>query len=199
MAKVVQLQVDKFYFHYPAGATIVTSHAHGRDNAMSVAWHTAMSHEPPYYLVSISPKRFTHQLIVESGEFTVNFMPSEKAQLVALVAGCSGRDIDKFRRFQIEAGQGTRVKSPVLAAAFAAYECRVVGRHTYGDHDLFVGEVLAVQWEETAFLNDGTLDMEGNCPVVYMGGDWYASATQKSYLDRRALVDAALGATSKAL
>jgi len=194
MTRIVQSEVEPFYFHYPAGATIVTSHARGRDNAMAVAWHTAVSHHPGYYLVSLSPKRFTHELIVESGEFVVNFIPSEKGKLVALVAGCSGRDVDKFSAFQIAADPGSRVKAPVLTDAFAAYECRLVERHTYGDHDLFVGEVLAVQWEDSAFQSGGRLDLERVSPIVYMGEDHYATASQTFHLDRQALTQAALEA-----
>ncbi len=194
MSKIVAAEVDPFYFHYPAGATIVTSHARGRDNAMAVAWHSAVSRKPPFYLVSISPKRFTHGLVVESGEFVVNFMPREKGKLVALVGGCSGSEVDKFRTFQIAARPGSRVKAPVLADAYAAYECRVVGRHTYGDHDLFVGEVLAVQWEASAFKSDGKLDLERVHAIVYMGEDNYATVAGIAHLDRKALVQAALEA-----
>ena len=192
MTKKVQAGVDSFYFHYPAGATIVTSHARGRDNAMAVAWHSAISREPPYYIVSISQKRFTHGLIVESGEFVINFVPYERGDLVALVAGCSGRDVDKFRSFGIAAQPGSRTKAPVLEDAFAAYECRVIGCHTYGDHDLFVGEVLAVHWEASAFTGEGWLDLERVSPIVYMGEDRYATATRLEHLDRKALVRQAL-------
>lgn len=174
-----------FNFHYPAGATIVTSHAHGRDNAMSVAWHVAISRQPPYYAICISPKRFTHSLIAETGEFVVNFMPKESGELIALVAGCSGREVDKFRAFKIAASQGSRVKAKVLADALAAYECRVTGQHTYGDHDIFVGEVLAVQFESSAFNSEGRLDLERVRPVVYLGNDWYATLGKESlHIDR---------------
>lgn len=195
MAKTVRPGVEPFYFHYPAGATIVTTHAGGRDNAMAVAWHSAVSHEPPYYLVSISAKRFTHELLVESGEFVVNFMPFEQGKLVALVAACSGRDVDKFSAFGIAADPGSRVKAPVLADAFAAYECRVADRNTYGDHDLFVAQILATQWEESAFASDGKLDLERVSPIVYMGEDSYATAARPVHLDRDALGRAALGTT----
>ena len=194
MTKVVQSKVEPFYFHYPAGATIVTSHARGKDNAMAVAWHTAVSHYPPYYVVSISPKRFTHELVVASGEFAVNFVPYEKGELVALVAGCSGRDMDKFKAFQIAAHPGSQVKAPILEDAFAAYECRVVGCHTYGDHDLFIGEIVGVQWEESAFTSDGRLDLERVHPTVYYGEDWYSTAARPVYLEREALARKALEA-----
>ncbi|MFH1560244.1 MAG: flavin reductase family protein [Chloroflexota bacterium] len=197
MAKTVKSLKDldvPFNFHYPAGATIVTSHAHDQDNAMAVAWHTALSRNPAYYAVSISPKRFTHGLIAETGEFVVNFMPAEQGELVALVASCSGSEVDKFHAFQIAAHPGSQIKAPVLESAFAAYECRVAGRHVYGDHDMFVGEILAVHFESSFFQDNGRLDLEQIDPIVYMGGDWYASPGKRTFhLDRKASMDAALG------
>ena len=161
---------------------------------MAVAWHTAISRNPAIYAVSISPKRFTHGLIAETGEFVVNFMPAEQGDLVAQVASCSGRDVNKIPAFQIAAHSGSQVKAPVLENAFAAYECRVTGRHPYGDHDLFVGEIVAVQFEPSLFQDNGTLDLERIAPIVYLGGDWYASPGKETfYLDRKALMDAALG------
>jgi flavin reductase (DIM6/NTAB) family NADH-FMN oxidoreductase RutF len=189
MPKKEQSNVDPFCFHYPAGATIVTSHSQGKDNAMAVAWHTAISREPPYYCVSISPARFTHGLIVESGEFVVNFMPYEKGVLLASTAGCSGRDQDKFSLFGIAARPGSHVKAPVLDDAFAAYECRVTERHPIGDHDLFVGEILAVHWDESVFGDDGKFDLDKGRPFVYLGQDRYATAAWPVHLDAKALVE----------
>ncbi len=192
MAKIIQPGVDPFYFHYPTGATIVTAHAGGRDNAMAVAWHTAVSREPPYYTVSISPKRFTHGLLAKSGEFVVNFMPADQGELVALVGGCGGDKVDKFDAFQIDAQPGSQVSAPVLDTAFAAYECRVAGRHTYGDHDLFVGEIVAVQWEETAFADDGQFDLDRGSPIAYLGADRYVELTKPVDLDGEILSRAVL-------
>lgn len=187
MTKIVRTDVSPFYFHYPAGATIVTTHAKGHDNAMAVAWHTAVSRKPPYYTVSISPKRYTHELILDSGEFVVNFMPIEQGELVALVAGCTGSDVNKFDAFQIAAKPGSQVSAPVLETAYAAYECKVVGRHPYGDHDLFVGEVVAVQWEDSVF-EAGMLDLERIAPIVFMGEDRYAGATGPVKIDGNELI-----------
>ncbi len=183
---------DPFNYHYPAGATIVTSHANGRNNAMAVAWHTAISRNPALYAISISDKRFTHELIMESGEFVVNFMPQEMGDLVAMVAGCSGREVDKFRAFEIESSPGSEVEAAVLTRALASYECKVMGRHPYGDHDIFVGEIVAVQYEPSAFGERGRLDLERVKPILYVGGDWYSTAEANSfYLDRAALIERA--------
>lgn len=183
-----------FNFQYPAGATIVTSRAGDRDNAMAVAWHTAISRNPALYSVSISSKRFTHGLISESGEFVVNFMPYDQGETVALVAGCTGHDVAKFEALHIATNPGTQVAVPVMAGAFASYECRVIGTHQYGDHDLFIGQVLAVHYDPERFHDDGRLDLEQVQPIVYMGRDWYASTGVGSvFLDREKLLPAALG------
>ncbi len=63
MDKVITEDIGAFSQHYPKVAAIVTAQASGRDNAMAVAWHTSISFKPPLYGVTISPKRFTYQLI----------------------------------------------------------------------------------------------------------------------------------------
>ncbi|GAJ12693.1 unnamed protein product, partial [marine sediment metagenome] len=90
MAKTISEDVGKFYQHYPRVAVVVTARARGRDNAMAAAWHMPISFRPPLYGVSISPKRFTYQLIVDSKEFGVNFLPFEAAELIASVGGSQG-------------------------------------------------------------------------------------------------------------
>ncbi len=184
MTKTISTEINPFYFHYPSAATIVTSGAGDKVNAMAVAWHMAQSHNPPIYLVSISPRRYTHGLLLESNEFVVNFMPHDMGRLVAAVAGCSGNDIDKFSAFGIESCPGSQVKAPVLDGAIASYECRVTERHTYGDHDLFVGDILAVQWEPSAFREDSIMDLDNNRPILYMGGDHYTAANDLVHLER---------------
>ena len=70
--------IGSFYQHHPKLPVMVTSHAKGKANAMASTWNTAMSFSPPLYVISISSKTFTHQLILDSKEFVVNFMPFEK-------------------------------------------------------------------------------------------------------------------------
>ena len=64
MTKVISEETGAFYQHYPKIAIVVTAQAKGKENAMAVAWHAPVSFKPPLYGVSISPKRFTYQLIV---------------------------------------------------------------------------------------------------------------------------------------
>ena len=187
MGKVSMEGVGEFCQHYPKVAAVVTVRAGEKANAMAAAWHSALSYEPPLYGVAISPKRFTHELILEAGEFGVNFLPFEKAEIVAAVGGSTGREVDKFQAFHIGEEEPVRSRAPILADAYAAYECKLVSHHSFGDHTWFVGEILRVHLLEEAFTEEGVLNLERVSPIIYMGSDLYGCPSKESLrkVDRR--------------
>ncbi len=178
MAKVISDGIGAFYQHYPRVATIVTAQAKGKANAMAVAWHMSISFNPPLYGVSIASKRFTYQLIADSREFGVNFLPFEAAELVASVGGSKGEEVDKFQRFNIATDKSVKTKVPILEAAYAAYECKLVDDRDYGDHRLLVGEIVAVHSLKEAFTSDEVIDLDKVSPILYLGHELYVTASR---------------------
>ena len=87
MEKVISEDIGAFYQHYPRVAVVVTAAAGSREDAMTAAWHTAVSREPALYCVAVSAGHFTYSLIAQSKEFGVNFLPDNKAELVAAIRG----------------------------------------------------------------------------------------------------------------
>ncbi len=187
MAKVISEDIGAFSQHYPRVAVIVTAQAKGKANAMAVAWHLVISVNPPLYGVSIAPQRFTYELIADSKEFGVNFLPFEMAELAASVGGSSGREMDKFQKFNIALDKPVKTAVPILKDAYAAYECKLVDDKLYGDHRLLVGEIVAVHWREEAFSPEGTLDLDRINPALYLGRDIYLTTTKDKVrrLDRK--------------
>jgi len=147
---------------------------------MTAAWHSVISVKPPLYGVAITTKRFTYQLITESQEFGINFIPSEKAGLAAAIGGTSGKQMDKFERFDIEKEKPLMTTVPVLKDAYAAYECKLVDSKPYGDHIWVVGEIVAVHFLEEAFTADDIVDLDKMKPLLYIGSDRYVSADKNS-------------------
>jgi len=194
VAKVIRQDIGKFYQHYPKVAAVITAQADGRCNAMAAAWHTSLSFEPPIYGVSISPKRFTYQLIADSKEFGVNFLPFEKVEQVVLTGGVSGREIDKIQSFNIPADKPVKTGAPILKDAYAAYECRLIDDSEYGDHRWLVGEIVAVHVLEEAFTPDEAVDLNRITPVLYLARDIYVAAAQDTvrHIDREVCVRQAL-------
>ena len=180
MTKIVTEDIGKFSQHYPKVAVIVTASARGRDDAMTVAWHSSISFKPLLYGIAVASKRFTYQLITESREFSINFIPSEKASLAAAIGGTSGQQIDKFERFNIEKEKPLKTTAPILKDAYAAYECKLVDSKPYGDHIWIVGEIVAVHFLKEAFTTAEVLNLDKAKPLLYIGSDFYASTDKNS-------------------
>jgi len=180
MSKVVTEDIGKFGHHYPKMAVIVTASAQGRDDAMTAAWHSSISLRPPIYGVAVTSKRFTHQLITDSQEFGINFIPLEKAALAAAIGGTSGKNLDKFERFNIGKEKPLKTAAPILKDAYAAYECKLMDSRPYGDHFWLVGEIVAVHFLEEAFNKTKVLDLDKIKPLLYIGSDHYVSTDRSS-------------------
>jgi flavin reductase (DIM6/NTAB) family NADH-FMN oxidoreductase RutF len=186
MLKVVAEHAGAFYQHYPRVAAIVTVSSGGRKNAMAVAWHSSISFKPPMYGISIAPKRYTYQLISESKQFGINFVPYEKAEMIAAVGGSSGNMIDKFSEFNIAEDKPVKTDVPILRDAYAAYECKVIENKVYGDHAWIIGEIVAVHMAEDVFMENGIPDLNLIKPALYIGSETYCSADKSTIkiLDR---------------
>ncbi|MBI4283273.1 MAG: flavin reductase family protein [Chloroflexi bacterium] len=178
MAKVITEGIGVFCQHYPKSVAIVTAQAQGKDNAMAAAWHTALSRNPPVYGVAISTKRFTYQLIVDSQEFGINFLPFAAAELVASIGSTSGQQIDKFHKFNIAKDKPVKTRVPILKAAYAAYECRLVDNRDYGDHRFLVGEIVTTHLLPEAFTPEEILDLSKVSPVLYLGRELYVTTAR---------------------
>ncbi len=187
MTKTITHEVGRYYQHYPQLAVVVTTRSKDKENAMTAVWHCAISYSPPLYGIAISPRRLTYRLIMESREFGVNFMPEDQAELIAQVGAAKGEEMDKFSAFNIGRQSPDKIGAPLLADAYASYECRVVDHRSYGDHTLFVGEVVAVHSNPQAFNSQEVLDLKQVLPALYLGDDIYFSADLNSQrrLDRQ--------------
>lgn len=186
MTKTITHGVGRFLQHYPQLPVVVTSWSKDKENAMTVVWHCAVSYSPPLYSIAVSPRRLTYRMIMESREFGVNFMPECKAELIAQVGAAKGDEVDKFATFNIGRQPPDKIGAPLLTDAYACYECRLVDHRSYGDHTLFVGEVVAVHSNPQAFTSQEVLDLKQVLPALYLGDDIYFSADLNSQrrLDR---------------
>ncbi|MFC2017927.1 flavin reductase family protein [Chloroflexota bacterium] len=186
MDKQVIEGAGRFSYQYPLSAVIVTSHAAGKDNAMAVAWHSPLSMKPPLYGIAITSSRATYEYILEGKEFAINFLPMEKAELIAAVGGSKGKEIEKFEKFHIASKKAVKTSVALLQDAYAAYECTLVDHKTYGDHEWVVGEIVATHILEEAFTSKGLLDVARFSPALYLGGDIYLTTLKDTmkHLDR---------------
>jgi len=165
------------YFYYPHLVCVVgvRDEAQGTTNFAPAAWTTPLSSDPPLFGVCLSPTTHSHQLVLKTGEFTVNFLRREHAALADSLGRLSGRATDKVKTLGLQLEPSEAVATPTLAVAYMAAECLLLERHHVGDQTLFVGEVQRIHASEGAFDADGVLRIERTSPLLYLGSNRYAS------------------------
>ena len=185
-----------FYQYYPVIPAVIVVKSGDALDALACAWYSALSFDPPLFAISIAPRRYSYQMLKKSGEFTANFMEFDSAGTIAALGRTSGREIDKFAAYRIKTLPSTEIETPVLKDAYAAYECRIVKRHRTGDHDLFIGEVLAVHYKEKAFDKKNRVpSLSKLTPALYLGADHYAGI--KSFTEVRIGKEEVMGKTMR--
>jgi flavin reductase (DIM6/NTAB) family NADH-FMN oxidoreductase RutF len=167
------------YFYYPHLVCVVGVRDDARSSAnfAPVTWATPLSSDPPLYGVCLTPHTHTHRLLLASGEFTVNFLARAEQPLVARLGALSGREVDKVTELSLALEPGRTIGTPGLAASYVFAECLLVERHQLGDQTLFVGSVQHVQARPGAFDQRGVLRLEAAAPLLYLGGNRWATAT----------------------
>ena len=126
----------------------------GRPNIITLGMYMPISSRPPMVCIGVAPRRYSHKLIEETGEFVVNVPSIGLEEQVHYCGVKSGRDVDKFAETGLTAIPSMKVKPPRIEECFGHLECRVVQKHICGDHTLFVGEVVATSADEGVMDGD---------------------------------------------
>jgi flavin reductase (DIM6/NTAB) family NADH-FMN oxidoreductase RutF len=144
------------------GLLLVSTDAAGKPNTMTIGWGTiGIIWGKPIFIVLVRPSRYTHGLMEQTEDFTVNVPSADLADVVAFCGSASGRDHDKFSEKGLVAVPGKKVKSPIIEQCVIHYECKVVHKNDVlkdklagdiissayprGDfHTIYYGEILSV-------------------------------------------------------
>ncbi len=78
-------------------------------------------------------------------------MPETHAEIVAAIGGSKGEECDKFAAYGIEKEKSVKTSAPILADAYAAFECKVVEEKVYDGHSMVIGQVVATHLQENVF------------------------------------------------
>ena len=126
------------------GLYVLTSALGERINGQCLDALMQVTNVPPRVAVGVGKRSLTHEMIAESGIFTVNVIDRQESACYDTVKHFgfqSGRKVEKFATVGFERGE---LGAPILACAKAFYECRVDPAKTVdlGTHSLFVGLVV---------------------------------------------------------
>ncbi|GAM13387.1 flavin reductase family protein [Mesobacillus selenatarsenatis] len=177
---MIQLINQTVMHSYPGMVALVTVNHNGENNIMAAGWHSYISYEPPIYGVAIGRERHTYQLIKSEGKFAINFVPFEYSALIQQAGVYTGSKVNKFEKANISFDHGSATNSPILRDAYIAYECEVIDRHSYGDHDWFVANIVQFYKDPDKFLENGMPNFDELTIPLYLGRSTYTNVTQHS-------------------
>lgn len=141
---------------FVTGVTIVTTvGADGVDAGLTVNSFASLSLVPPLVLWSLGRESDSWPVFASASHYAVHVLARDQAELSRRFAGNAA---SRFQGLKLERGAGGVA---LIDGCCARFECRIAARHEGGDHQILVGEVLALQcWERP--------------PLVYFRGRYAA-------------------------
>ncbi|MDF3074902.1 MAG: flavin reductase [Alphaproteobacteria bacterium] len=136
MPLVDAAHLRQFAGRFATGVAIIASRdGQGEFKGLVVNSVTALSLDPPLYLVCLDTKSNTLQAIAESGVFSINFLNERQIDICRHFAS---KAPDKFASMEVVCGPGG---APLIQGSLASCECKVVNFYPGGDHEIVVGAV----------------------------------------------------------
>jgi len=174
MAKI-ELAPSSFARVLNCGPTILAVAQYGGPpNIVTLSWCSPVSLEPPLVMIAVSPRRYSHALIADSGELTLNVPPWSRLAEVHFCGTVSGRDVDKFAECDFEPLPSLTVAPPGIGEALATLECGVEAAHTAGDHTMFICRVRRLVADEEAVRERFGPGFGEPTTIHHLGGNYYA-------------------------
>jgi flavin reductase (DIM6/NTAB) family NADH-FMN oxidoreductase RutF len=144
----------------PGPVVLLTTARKGHANIMTLSWYMMVEFEPPLIACVVSNANYSFAAIRATKECVIAIPALELAPKVVAIGNCSGRDVDKFKRFGLTPAAAKRVAPPLVAECFANLECRVVDTRLVNEFNLFILKVLKA-WIDPAQKHPKTIHHHG--------------------------------------
>jgi flavin reductase (DIM6/NTAB) family NADH-FMN oxidoreductase RutF len=152
----------------PGPVVLLTTAHEGRDNVMTMSWHTMLEFEPPLVGCVVSNRNFSFTALTATRECVINIPTVKLADAVVKCGNVSGRRKDKFAAFGLTAVPAAQVAAPLIAECYANLECRVVDTALVNKYNFFVLEVVKA-WIDPTVRAPRTLHHRGRGEFVVAG------------------------------
>jgi flavin reductase (DIM6/NTAB) family NADH-FMN oxidoreductase RutF len=127
------------------GVTVITTRGPEEPYGMTATSFTSVSLDPPLVLVCVISGTLGSETISQNGVFAVNILSHQQEPLSRYFASRDRpRGADAFKEVAHRNGV---TESPILEGAAAHVDCRVVQSFDVGDHIIFIGEVVALEFD----------------------------------------------------
>ena len=141
----------KIMGHFATGVTVVTTGGEAGSHGLTANAVASLSLEPPLVLVAVDKRAATLDFLTKNRCFAVNILRREQEHLSRHFAAPGPKDFSSLSLTTATTG------APILADCLAFLDCRVREILPGGDHEIFVGEIVAGEYQ-------------GGDPLLYFAG-----------------------------
>ena len=152
----------------PGPVVLVSTLGKRRANIMTMSWHTMMEFEPPLIGCVISGRNYTFDILNETRECVINIPTVGLAEKVVGCGNCSGRRVDKFKKFGLTPVGASRVAAPLIDESYASLECKIADDGMVDKYNFFVLEVVKA-WIDPAEKYPQTIHHQGKGKFMVAG------------------------------
>jgi len=141
------------------GLLLVSVGKSGKPNSITIGWRfVGEVWDMATFTAIVRTARYTHELIGQSMDFTVNVPKRGMDEALSICGTLSGRNVDKIGKARLTPSPARSTRSPIIRECVAHIECSVVCRLDMGDegmtdvirpfygeanrHSFFIGEIL---------------------------------------------------------
>jgi len=130
-------QQRKIMGAFATGVTVASTRIGDDTWGMTANGITSLSLDPPLVLLAVQKDAASHGKFKAGGCFALNILTTEQQDLSDRFAFKGPKDFSDLAFTTAETG------APILADSLGWVDCRVTQVLDGGDHDIFIGEILA--------------------------------------------------------
>jgi flavin reductase len=138
---------------FATGVTVVTTDGKAGPHGLTANAIASLSLDPPLVLVAVEKRAHSLDYLTKNGCFAINILRVDQEEISRRFATPGPKD---FAGLNITTAGTT---APILSDCLAFVDCRVVEILPGGDHEIFVGEIVAGEYH-------------GGEPLLYYAGGY---------------------------
>jgi flavin reductase (DIM6/NTAB) family NADH-FMN oxidoreductase RutF len=138
---------------FATGVAVVTTDGKAGPHGLTANAIASLSLDPPLVLVAVEKKAHSLDYLTKNGCFAINILRVDQEEISRRFATPGPKD---FAGLNITTAGTT---APILSDCLAFVDCRVVEILPGGDHEIFVGEIVAGEYH-------------GGKPLLYFAGGY---------------------------
>lgn len=168
----MKVQINKGTTPIVSPAVVISVGNWEISNLITLAWVARVVSEPPVMSISIRPSRHSHGLIETNAEYAINVPFKSQLREMDFCGTRTGEKVNKWKELGLTKEKAQYIKVPLIKEFPINIECKVVKKITYGTHDIYFGEVLAVNVNEE-LVDNGKINPIKQDQMVYIAHNYY--------------------------